>query len=74
MISTMAVSLLPSFAAGAISHFTRSESAPTNPNRRSLTTARGTSRLPVAASGRVEMTTAELAALLDGIDLNAARR
>ena len=70
----MAVSLPPSFAAAAISHFTRSESAPTNSNLRSLIIARGTSRLPVAASGRVEMTTAELAALLDGIDLNAARR
>ena len=35
---------------------------------------RGTFRLPQAAAGRVEMTTAELAALLAGIDLNTARR
>ena len=34
----------------------------------------GTFRLPDAAAGRVEMTTAELAALLAGIDLNTARR
>jgi transposase len=35
---------------------------------------RGSFRLPAAASDRVEMTTAELAALLAGIDLNTARR
>jgi transposase len=35
---------------------------------------RGTFRLPAAASGRIEMTTAELAALLAGIDLGTARR
>ena len=35
---------------------------------------RGTFRVPAATSGRVEMTTAELAALLAGIDLNTARR
>ena len=35
---------------------------------------RGTYRVPDAAAGRVEMTTAELAALLAGIDLNTARR
>ena len=35
---------------------------------------RGTFRLPVAGAGRLEMTTAELAALLAGIDLNTARR
>ncbi|MGZ3357234.1 MAG: IS66 family insertion sequence element accessory protein TnpB [Isosphaeraceae bacterium] len=35
---------------------------------------RGTFCVPSAASGRVEMTTAELAALLAGIDLNTARR
>ena len=35
---------------------------------------RGTFRIPVATSGRLEMTTAELAALLAGIDLNTARR
>jgi transposase len=35
---------------------------------------RGTFRLPVATAGRVEMTTAELAALLAGIDLSTARR
>ena len=35
---------------------------------------RGTFRLPAAASGRVEMTTAELAALLAGIDLTTAQR
>jgi len=35
---------------------------------------RGTYRLPDAAANRVEMTTAELAALLAGIDLNTARR
>jgi transposase len=34
----------------------------------------GTFRIPAAASDRVEMTTAELAALLAGIDLNTARR
>lgn len=34
----------------------------------------GTFRLPDAAAGRVEMTTADLAALLAGIDLNTARR
>ena len=33
-----------------------------------------TFRIPAAASDRVEMTTAELAALLAGIDLNTARR
>jgi transposase len=35
---------------------------------------RGTFRVPDAAAGRIEMTTAELAALLAGIDLNTARR
>ena len=35
---------------------------------------RGTFRLPAATSGRVEMTTAELAALLAGIDLTTAQR
>jgi transposase len=35
---------------------------------------RGTFRIPAAAADRVEMTTAELAALLAGIDLNTARR
>ena len=35
---------------------------------------RGTFRLPVAGADRLEMTTAELAALLAGIDLNTARR
>jgi transposase len=35
---------------------------------------RGTYRIPDAAANRVEMTTAELAALLAGIDLNTARR
>jgi transposase len=35
---------------------------------------RGTFRLPAAGPDRVEMTTAELAALLAGIDLNTARR
>ena len=35
---------------------------------------RGTYRVPDAAAGRVEMTTAELAALLAGIDPNTARR
>ena len=36
---------------------------------------RGTFRIPDAhADGRIEMTTAELAALLAGIDLNTARR
>jgi transposase len=35
---------------------------------------RGTFRLPATTSDRVEMTTAELAALLAGIDLNTARR
>lgn len=34
----------------------------------------GTYRLPDATAGRIEMTTAELAALLAGIDLNTARR
>jgi transposase len=34
---------------------------------------RGTFRLPAAGADRVEMTTAELAALLAGIDLNMAR-
>jgi transposase len=34
----------------------------------------GTFRLPNATAGRIEMTTAELAALLAGIDLNTARR
>lgn len=35
---------------------------------------RGTYRVPTVAAGRVEMTTAELAALLAGIDLDTARR
>jgi transposase len=35
---------------------------------------RGTSRIPHATAGRVEMTTADLAALLAGIDLDTARR
>jgi transposase len=35
---------------------------------------RGTYRVPPAAATRVEMTTAELAALLAGIDLNTTRR
>jgi transposase len=35
---------------------------------------RGTFRIPAAADGRVEMTAADLAALLAGIDLSAARR
>ncbi len=35
---------------------------------------RGTFRIPAASSDRVEMTTAELAALLAGIDLDTARR
>jgi transposase len=35
---------------------------------------RGTFRIPAAGSVRAEMTTAELAALLAGIDLNTARR
>jgi transposase len=35
---------------------------------------RGTYRLPDTSGGRVEMTTAELAALLAGIDLKTARR
>jgi transposase len=35
---------------------------------------RGTYRVPPATATRVEMTTAELAALLAGIDLNTARR
>jgi transposase len=35
---------------------------------------RGTFRIPAAVVDRVEMTTAELAALLAGIDLNTARR
>src|SRR5262249_32619329 len=34
----------------------------------------GPSRIPHAPAGRVEMPTADLAALLAGIDLNAARR
>jgi transposase len=34
----------------------------------------GTFRVPHATAGRVEMTTADLAALLAGIDLDAARR
>ena len=34
----------------------------------------GTFRIPHATAGRVEMTTAELAALLAGIDLDTARR
>jgi transposase len=35
---------------------------------------RGTFRLPAAGADRLEMTTAELAALLAGIDLDTARR
>lgn len=35
---------------------------------------RGTFRIPAAAAGRVEMTAADLAALLAGIDLSTARR
>ena len=35
---------------------------------------RGTFRLPIAGADRLEMTTADLAALLAGIDLNTARR
>jgi transposase len=35
---------------------------------------RGTFRMPAANADRVEMTTADLAALLAGIDLDAARR
>jgi transposase len=35
---------------------------------------RGTFRLPAAGADRLEMTTAELAALLAGIDLDKARR
>jgi transposase len=35
---------------------------------------RGTFRLPIVGADRLEMTTAELAALLAGIDLNTARR
>jgi transposase len=35
---------------------------------------RGTFRMPAAGADRVEMTTADLAALLAGIDLNTARR
>ena len=35
---------------------------------------RGTFRIPGAADGRVEMTAADLAALLAGIDLSTARR
>ena len=35
---------------------------------------RGTFRLPAAGADRVEMTTADLAALLAGIDLNTVRR
>lgn len=35
---------------------------------------RGTFRIPAVADGRVEMTAAELAALLAGIDLGTARR
>jgi transposase len=34
----------------------------------------GTFRVPHATAGHVEMTTADLAALLAGIDLNTARR
>ena len=34
----------------------------------------GTFRVPRATAGRVEMTTADLAALLAGIDLNTAQR
>ena len=34
----------------------------------------GTFRIPAATAGRVEMTAADLAALLAGIDLDAARR
>jgi transposase len=33
-----------------------------------------TFRVPQATAGRIEMTTADLAALLAGIDLNTARR
>ena len=35
---------------------------------------RGTFRIPAAEAGRVEMTAADLAALLAGIDLSTARR
>ena len=35
---------------------------------------RGTFRIPAAGADRVEMTTADLAALLAGIDLSTARR
>src|SRR4051812_1656690 len=35
---------------------------------------RGTFRIPAAVDGRVEMTAADLAALLAGIDLSTARR
>jgi transposase len=35
---------------------------------------RGTFRVPQVTAGRIEMTTAALAALLAGIDLNTARR
>jgi transposase len=35
---------------------------------------RGTFRIPAATAGRVEMTATDLAALLAGIDLDAARR
>jgi transposase len=35
---------------------------------------RGTYRIPAATAGRVEMTAADLAALLAGIDLDSARR
>ena len=35
---------------------------------------RGTYKIPTAAAGRVEMTAADLAALLAGIDLDSARR
>ena len=35
---------------------------------------RGTFRIPAAADGRVEMTAADLAVLLAGIDLSTARR
>jgi transposase len=35
---------------------------------------RGTYKIPAATAGRVEMTAADLAALLAGIDLEAARR
>jgi transposase len=35
---------------------------------------RGTYKIPAASAGRVEMTAADLAALLAGIDLDSARR